>query len=50
MDWRGFALPRLQMDRSALAAPMTILMIFWAVRVVKIYVPAQLAPEPKITL
>lgn len=30
--------------------PMTILMIFWAVRVIKIYGPAQLAPEPKVTL
>ncbi len=30
--------------------PMTILMVFWAVRVVKIYGPAQLAPEPKLTL
>jgi len=30
--------------------PMTILMVFWAVRVFRIYGPAQLAPEPKVTL
>lgn len=29
--------------------PMTILMVFWAIRVFRIFGPARLAPEPKIT-